>query len=60
MKTILLSLLGVALITTLGLSTFMYATKPDTEDLQATTTTSPYIKFIDDSSIDNLMLQLQG
>jgi len=59
MKTVLLSLLGVALITTLGLSTFMYATKQDTEDLQATTP-SPYIKFIDDSLIDNLMIQLQG
>lgn len=56
MKAILLSLLGVALITSLGLSTFMYANNQDNEDLQATTTTSPYITFIEDSAIDNLML----
>jgi len=59
MKTLLYTLLGVALIATICSGTFLSFNNGQSNDLQGASL-SPYITFIDDSLIDNLVLQLQG
>jgi len=60
MKTLLLTLFGVALITSLGLASFLYLKDQDTEDLLQSATPLPYITYVDDVLVDDLVLQLKG
>lgn len=57
MKTLLKTLLVVALIASISSGTFLNFNNGQKNDLQAVPS-SPYITFIDDSVIDGLMLQL--
>lgn len=58
MKTLLYSLIGVALIASIGITANIYLNEHE-EDLQGTTN-SPYISFVDDSIIDSFMISLYG
>jgi len=65
MKTLLYTLLGVALVATVSSGTFLNLKNGEDKDLQAVPSnllaaSMSFYSFIEEDSIDNLIVQLEG